>query len=92
MNPRYVVKALKLILLVALLLFFMLLAWAFQSRSMPALKIWHTTTLQSEFKSADATAGYGFADYIEQEDRLFEELQEKIILQVEPSKQLTYER
>ena len=92
MNHRYVGKAVKLILLVALLLFFLLLAWAFQSRSMPALKIWHTTSLKSEFHSADATVGYGLADYLEQEDRLFAELEAKIVLQIEPILQLRYER
>ena len=92
MNHRYVGKAVNLILLVALLLFFLLLAWAFQSRSMPALKIWHTTSLKSEFHSADATVGYGLADYLEQEDRLFAELEAKIVLQIEPILQLRYER
>ena len=92
MNHRYVGKAVNLILLVALLLFFLLLAWAFQSRSMPALKIWHTTSLKSEFHSADATVGYGLADYLEQEDRLFAELEAKIVLQIVPILQLRYER
>lgn len=88
----WVSSGIKWLLLVALLLFCLLLAWAFQSRSMPALQIWHTTSLQSEFDSADATMGYTLAEYLEQEDRLFEELEKTIILQVEPTKQLTYER
>ena len=92
MNHRYVGKAFKLILLVASLLFSLLLAWALQSRSMPALQIWHTTSLKSEFHSADATVGYGLADYLEQEDRLFAELEAKIVLQIEPILQLRYER
>ena len=92
MNHRYVGKAFKLILLVASLLFSLLLAWALQSRSMPALQIWHTTSLKSEFHSADATVGYGLADYLEQEDSLFAELEAKIVLQIEPILQLRYER
>ncbi|MDE0930458.1 MAG: alpha/beta fold hydrolase [Halioglobus sp.] len=92
MNHRYVGQVVKLILLVALLFFVLLLVWAFESRSMPALKIWHTTTLQSEFHSADVTVGYGLADYLDQEDRLFDELEAKIVLQVKPTKQLSYER
>ena len=92
MNHRYVGKAFKLILLVASLLFSLLLAWALQSRSMPALQIWHTTSLKSEFHSADATIGYGLADYLEQEDSLFAELEAKIVLQIEPILQLRYER
>ena len=89
---RWVGSGIKCVLLVALLLFCLLLAWAFQSRGMPALQIWHTTSLKSEFDSVDATMGYTFKEYLEQEDQLFEELEKKIILQVEPTKQVTYER
>ncbi len=92
MSRRYVEKVVKLILLAALLCFALLLAWAFQSRSMPALKIWHTTTLQSEFHSGDATVGYVFADYLIQEERLFAELEAQIVFQVDPSPQVRYER
>ena len=92
MSHRYLHQAMKLILLFALLFFVVLLVWAFQSRSMPALQIWHTTTLQSEFHSADAIVGYELADYLEQEGRLFDELEAKIVLQVKPTKQLSYER
>ena len=92
MKLHWIRSAVKLLLLVGLLIFTLLLAWAFQSRSMPALQIWHTTSLQNEFTRADVTAGYSLEDYLEQENRLFEELQEKIIQRVKPQKQWTYER
>jgi hypothetical protein len=60
---RWVGSGIKCVLLVALLLFCLLLAWAFQSRGMPALQIWHTTSLKSEFDSVDATRGYTFKEY-----------------------------
>ena len=92
MNRRWIGKAISLVLLVAFVLFSLLLGWAFQSRSMAALKIWHTTSLKSEFHSSDATIDYTLTNYLEQEGRLFEELEQKIVLRVEPTKQVSYER
>ena len=60
----------------------LLLVWAFESRNMPALNIWHTTRLAGEFTSGDATPQRTLKDYLEQEDRLFEELRRKIYDQV----------
>ena len=60
----------------------LLLVWAFESRNMPALEIWHTTPLAGEFTSGDATPESTLKDYLEQEDRLFEELRLKIYDQV----------
>ena len=92
MNRRWIGKVISLVLLVAFVLFSLLLGWAFQSRSMAALKIWHTTSLKSEFHSSDATIDYTLTNYLEQEGRLFEELEQKIVLRVEPTKQVSYER
>ena len=60
----------------------LLLVWAFESRNMPALNIWHTTRLSGEFTSDDASPQSTLQDYLEQEDRLFEELRRKIYDQV----------
>ena len=60
----------------------LLLVWAFESRTMPALDIWHTTRLAGEFTSGDATPQSTLQDYLEQEDLLFEELRHKIYDQV----------
>jgi len=43
------------------------------------LSSWHTTTLKTEFQAGDAGVGFGWAEYLELEDRLFEELHEKIV-------------
>jgi alpha-beta hydrolase superfamily lysophospholipase len=83
---------LKTIALAALLAFTALLAWAFQSRSMPALQIWHTALLNSEFTARDATPQSTLQDYLDQEARLFDELQDKVYRRVEPTDVLSYSR
>jgi alpha-beta hydrolase superfamily lysophospholipase len=82
----------KTVVLLLLLAFLLLLAWAFQSRTMPALQIWHTTHLESEFTASDLTATYTLDDYLAQEQRLFDELQQKIYQHVEPNGDLFYNR
>lgn len=92
MKLNWIRSVVKLLLLIALLIFTVLLVWAFQSRTMPALKIWHTTSLHNEFTHADVTVDYDLGDYLEQEQRLFEELDKKIHQRVKPEKQLSFER
>ncbi len=82
----------KLVLFALLLVWLLLLAWAFESRSMPALQIWHTTLLENEFTTNDLTPGYQLADYLVQEQRLFDELREKIYRRIEPADTLRYSR
>ena len=45
---------------------------------MPELKIWHTASLSKEFTAHDATPNTTLRDYIDQEERLFHELKEKV--------------
>ena len=82
----------KAMVLAALLAFTVLLAWAFESRSMPALKIWHTVHLDSEFTARDATPQSTLRDYLDQEARLFDELREKVYQRVEATDALSYSR
>lgn len=70
--------AAKLLLWVALLGSALLLVWAWESRSMPALESWHKTLLQAEFRANDLTENYALADYLAQEKELFEELDREI--------------
>ena len=63
----------------------LLLVWAFESRNMPPLRIWHTTPLTSEFTAQDARPQSSLPDYLEQEERLFRELQVKIYDKVSPT-------
>ena len=76
----------------ALVAITILLVWALHSRNMPALGIWHTTALTSEFTSRDATPHSTLQDYLEQEDRLFGELKSKIVDHVAPTAELDYSR
>ena len=69
-----------------------LLVWAFYSRKMPALGIWHTAPLTSEFTSSDATPHSTLQDYLQQEDRLFDELKNKIYDHVAQTAELAYSR
>ena len=82
----------KNILLVALLTLTVLLAWAFESRNMPELQIWHTVSLENEFTAGEATAKSTLQDYLNQEERLFGELQEKVYKRIEPTDELIYSR
>ena len=82
----------KTILLAAFLAVTVLIAWAFESRSMPALQIWHTAVLKNEFTAADATPQSTLQDYLDREARLFGELEEKVYKRVESTDELIYSR
>jgi alpha-beta hydrolase superfamily lysophospholipase len=84
---RWLVKA---ILLGVIVSFTLLLAWAFESRTMPALRIWHTVRLSAEFTAGDATPGSTLQDYLDREARLFQELKEKVYDRVAHTKEMTY--
>ena len=82
----------KGVLLAGLLVFTLLLAGAFKSRGMPALRIWHTASLSSEFTARDATPESTLQDYLDREERLFRELKEKVYDRVEPADDLIVSR
>ena len=84
---RWLIKA---ILLAAIISFTLLLAWAFESRTMPALRVWHTVFLSEEFTASHATPQSTLEDYLDREKRLFQELKEKVYDQVAPTKDMTY--
>lgn len=84
---RWLVKA---ILLAVLISFTLLLAWAFESRTMPPLRVWHTIFLSEEFTARDATPRSTLQDYLDREERLFQELKKKIYDQMAPTKDMTY--
>lgn len=52
---------------------------AFDSRRLPDLKPWHTVVLENEFRADEVPADFDFADYLELEDRLFREVDERIV-------------
>ena len=59
-----------------------LIVWAFMSRSLPDLELWHTVDLESEFKAADAANVGTFKGYQALEKKLFEELDQKVVSQI----------
>ncbi len=82
----------RAVLLAGLLVFTVLLAWAFESQSMPALRFWHPASLSAEFTARDATPESALQDYLEREERLFRELREKVYDRVEPTDDLIFSR
>lgn len=82
----------KALLVVALIAFALLLAWAFESRGMPTLESWHTVVLKNEFTAADANPQSTLQDYLAQEAQLFDELQDKIYASVTPADEMIYSR
>ena len=82
----------KAIVLAAILGFTVLLAWAFESRSMPVLHSWHTVLLHNEFTASDATPHSTLQDYLDQEARLFDELREQVYQHVEHTDAMAYNR
>ena len=80
------------VLLTGLLAFTILFVWAFESRNMPALEIWHTASLSTEFTARDATSKSTLQEYLDQEERLFLELEENIYDRVAPTEDLKFNR
>lgn len=52
--------------------------WVRMARALPDLQGWHLDRPESEFSASDATDEFTFKDYLEQEDRVFNELQSLI--------------
>lgn len=93
-NPikRILVWIVSTLLLTGILAFTVLLVWAFASRNMPALEIWHTASLSTEFTARDATPKSTLQDYLDQEERLFSELEENVYDRVAPTDDLKFNR
>jgi len=52
---------------------------AFDARRMPDLELWHTAELKSEFAADESNGNLTFQTYLENEERLFQELQRNIV-------------
>lgn len=63
--------------LVLLIVVFVAAAWV--QRSKPDLDRCHTVALDSEFEASDATDGFGWRQYLEIEDELFAELEDRMV-------------
>lgn len=56
-----------------------LAAAAWVQRSKPDLSRWHKVILESEFEADDAEEGFSWPEYLALEDRLFGELEERVV-------------
>ena len=63
-RSREVAGLVKTTVAAALLVFALLLAWAFEARSLPALQIWHKA-LVNEFTAHEATPQSTLRDYLD---------------------------
>ncbi len=71
--------SLKLTLWAISLVITVIFVRAFDSRTLPDLEPWHTTRFENEFTAKDEARGATYADYLQQEARVFAELEEKVI-------------
>jgi len=90
--PRVVVWVGRIVLLAGLLALTVLFVWAFDSRSMPELCLWHTVSLSHEFTARDETPRSTLKDYLDREEALFRELKEKIYDRVAATDEQAFSR
>ena len=86
---RFLCKAVGVVVLVVVS---GVIGWAFQSRTMLPLEIWHTATLDREFTAADATDRSTLTDYLAREDALFQNLDAEVYGHVEQNDVTTFSR
>ena len=87
---RLLIWSIKAFVFFGIVAMTVLLAWAFQSRTMPALRIWHTASLSEEFTAREAAPQSSLKDYLDREARLFTELREKVYDQIKPTEDLVF--
>lgn len=80
-SVKYIIKALLYGIVGGCLVLIVVLAWHLQDR--PDLKLWHTADLDAEFTTGPSVQN--FAEYIEQEKRLFDQLDECVYAKVSRS-------
>ncbi len=68
---KFIATVISIIIAIPVIL---LILFAFTSRGMSDLEIWHTTRLTNEFSADVYTDEYTFDDYMQQEDLMFKEL------------------
>ena len=89
---RWVVRP---VLIVIAVLATLILVRAFDARRMPDLKPWHDTIPPGDFTEADLVEGFTFEQYLQLEEKLFEQLDEYMVGADEPAEhggQLRYQR
>ena len=89
---RFITWIVKACLLAGILFIAVLIAWAFESRGMPALQIWHTASLSAEFTAGNAAREDDLEAYLDREQRLFQQLRDEVYARVEPTADLALSR
>jgi alpha-beta hydrolase superfamily lysophospholipase len=84
--------AVQCVFVIVIIVFTIVLVRAFDSRSLPDLKTWHRTVLESEFSVATGDQISGFEEYLELEESLFTELHNKINEKLPPGEKLPLSR
>lgn len=71
---RLIKVAIQLAVAIVLIIATILLVGAFRDRHFADLESWQSTPIPGEFRAGDAVRGYTFADYLRNEDKLFQAL------------------
>jgi alpha-beta hydrolase superfamily lysophospholipase len=82
----------RTVLVVVLIVVSAVIGWAFQSRTMLPLEVWHTASLDREFTAADAKDQPTLKDYLAREDALFRDLDAEVYRHVEQNDATTFSR
>ncbi len=77
---------------IAVIVASIVLVRAFDSRSLPDLQPWHRISLDSEFTESKSDQIKSLDDYLELEERVFQELDRSIYKNIEPAKQFLLSR
>ena len=92
MIHRLINLAVRCFFIIVIIMSTIVLVRAFDSRRLPDLKTWHRTVLESEFRVTRGDQVPGLKEYLELEDRLFTELNNKIYENLPSEEKVTLSR
>jgi len=78
--------------IVAVIVASIVLVRAFDSRNFPDLRPWHKISLDSEFTESSSDQIESLSDYLELEQRVFQEMHTSIYKNIEPENQFVFSR
>ena len=83
----------KIILTICILIpVLLLLFFAFMTRSLGDIELWHTVKLTKDFKAKDYNDNFSFNDYKKLENKIFDDLQNKVYSQTDNTPQNQFNR
>jgi len=83
---------LRSLFIVGVIVASIVLVRAFDSRRLPELQPWHSISLDSEFTESSSDQIESLSDYLELEERVFQELHTSIYKNIEPESQFVFSR